>query len=135
MLPITSSLDSHFNRETSHSLKLKYVNEIREALLVQKVALASVLEDGSADDGSGDDFVHLGVLKGSAESFSFDAASGSTNSLRITIAIAAGYGASSLRYTGISHIVNALWRRNSTRASSGQCNECDCCSAIERAKF
>ncbi len=30
---------------------------------MQKVALGSVLEDGSADDGSGDDFVHLGVVK------------------------------------------------------------------------
>jgi hypothetical protein len=45
------------------------VNELREALLVQKGALASVLEDGSADDGNGDNFAHFGVVKGSADSF------------------------------------------------------------------
>jgi hypothetical protein len=67
------------SRETSHSLKLQYVKDLREALLEKGVPLAPDFTDGNAGDArenNENDVVHLGVLKGDAERFSFATAEG-----------------------------------------------------------
>jgi hypothetical protein len=74
---------------------MQHVKELRDALLtMQKVTLAAEVVDGDAEvvDGDADvanavvdngkDVVHLGVVKGSANRFSFDNAKGTGRSSR-----------------------------------------------------